>query len=123
MPPKSDQVLAVRDGRAPIRRPAFSVRLERVNEIDRLNVSGELDLATRGTLIDALRRAEASNAKRILLDLSELTFIDSTGIKVLLDAHQRSATNSRRLRLSPVDGQVREVLQLTGVIDILDFTD
>ena len=102
----------------------FSVHPERVNGVYRLKISGELDLATRETLRDELKLAEASDAKRIVLDLNDLTFIDSSGIAILVEAHQRSATSGSRFRvLLLVDGQVREVLELTGLTEILDFTD
>jgi anti-anti-sigma factor len=122
MPPESDQVLAARDQAAASKPPVFRVRPERVNVVYRLRVGGELDLATRTTLREELRRAEASDAKRIELDLRHLTFIDSTGIAVLIEAHKRSA-NGRRLRVSFVGGQVREVLEMTGLTKVLDFAE
>jgi stage II sporulation protein AA (anti-sigma F factor antagonist) len=123
MPPESDQARAAGDGRPASRPSVFSVHPERLNDVYRLTVSGELDLATRDTLRDELKRAEASDAKHILLDLNDLTFIDSSGIATLIEAHRRSATDGRRLQLLSVDGQVREVLELTGLKEVLDFTD
>ena len=86
-----------------------------------ITVRGELDLAAYDTVHQELRLAEASDAERILLDLTETTFIDSTGIKLLVEAKQRSHEDESRLRLSPVQGQVRYVLELTGLLDRLDF--
>jgi anti-sigma B factor antagonist len=124
MPPESDQVRAAGDGDAVSGQYVeFSVRPERINGVYRLRVSGELDLATRDMLGDELRRAEASEAKRILLDLAELTFIDSIGVAVLLEAHERSATDGTQLRIVSVDGQVRQVLKLTGLVEVLDIED
>jgi anti-sigma B factor antagonist len=90
-----------------------------MNGVYRLRVNGELDLATRDTLTDGLERAEATEPKRILLDLTDLTFIDSIGIAVLVAAHQRSARDGRQLRVIAGDGQVREMLELTGVMEVL----
>jgi anti-anti-sigma factor len=118
MPPDSDRPPSA--GAGP---QAFRVRPERADGVYRLTVSGELDLATRDTLIDELKRAEASEAKRILLDLCELTFIDSAGMAVLVTAHQRSAIIGRQLRVLVADGQVRELLELTGLVEVLDVTD
>lgn len=121
MPSESDQALAARD-EGPERGPTgFSVRPERYDDVYLLTVSGELDLASHQALNDELERAETSEAKRILLDLSRVTFIDSTGICLLVQAHRRSAENGRRLRLLPVSGHVRDVLELTGLVDYLDF--
>ena len=81
-----------------------------------------MDLATRHTMMDELKRAEASEAKRILLELSDLIFIDPTGLAILVEAHRRSATDGRRLRVLPVDGQVRRMFELTGIMQVLDFS-
>jgi anti-anti-sigma factor len=121
MPPESDQTAG--DGRPASSPAVFSVHPERFDGVYRLTVSGELDLATRDDLRDELKRAGASGAGHILLDLRDLTFIDSTGIAILVEAHQRSAKKGRRLRVLSVDGQVREVLELTGLTEVLDFTD
>jgi anti-anti-sigma factor len=123
MPPESDRVPAAGDGRAAsVQYVEFSVRPERINGVYRLSVCGELDLATRDILSDEISRAEASEAKRILLDLAELTFIDSIGAAVLLEAHERSMTDGTELRILSVKGQVRQVLELTGLVEILDVT-
>jgi anti-sigma B factor antagonist len=121
--PQSDPP-APRDERAASNPPVFDVRPEQTDGVYRLTVSGELDLATRGTLNDALKLAEASEAQRILLDLTDLTFIDSAGIEVLAQAHRRSETDAgTQLRMVPVGGQVREMLKLTGLMGVLDFTE
>jgi anti-anti-sigma factor len=100
---------------------AFSVEPEVDGDDYRLRVSGELDLETCKRFSFEVTRAERSDAKRILLDLSGVTFIDSSGVNALVEAHQRSARDGRRLQVFPVGGQVRDVLELTGVIRILDF--
>jgi anti-sigma B factor antagonist len=102
----------------------LSVHPERVKDVYRLTISGELDLATRDTLRAELERAEAGEARRLVLDLCDLTFIGSTGIALLVEAHQRLVADGTRFRvLLSVDGQVREVLELTGLTEVLDFTD
>ena len=84
-----------------------------------MKAEGELDLGTEDVLADELNRAVASDAKHILLDLSGVTFIDSTGIQLLVRTNRQVAAG--RLRLVPVDGQVRRVLELTGVAGCLEF--
>jgi anti-sigma B factor antagonist len=123
MPSKSDQVLAGHDERAASAPTMFRVRPERDGDGYVLTVSGELDLATHGILSGELKRAEASEAKRILLDLGGLTFMDSTGLAVLVEAHARSATNGIPLRIFPVCGQVREIIKMTGLMEIFNIPD
>ena len=52
-----------------------------------------------------------------------LTFIDSTGIRVLWQAHQRSEQDGTRLSLIPGDGSVGRALQLTGLLEHMDLLD
>jgi anti-sigma B factor antagonist len=103
--------------------PRFSAQRQRYADVYLLKVAGELDLASYEALSGELARAEASDAKRILLDLSGATFIDSTGVRALVEATTRTNGEDGRLRLFPVQGQVRRVLELAGILERLDFTD
>ncbi|MGH2917599.1 MAG: STAS domain-containing protein [Solirubrobacteraceae bacterium] len=84
---------------------------------------GELDLATAGAVERELERVEAGDAEAIVLDLSGLTFISSTGIALLLGAHSRSRGDSDRLALLRGPASVQRVFELTGVDDLLPFAD
>ena len=112
-----------RDDRAARDQTALSVHHERHSEVSLVTVSGELDLATHEALIEGLERAEASDAKPILLDLSSVTFIDSTGVLILVQAHRRFAEIGRRLRVSLGDGLVRKVVELAGVMEVIEVVD
>ena len=87
-------------------------------------VEGDLDLSVADRIEEELAKAERGEAEAIVLDLSELTFIDSTGIAVLIAAARRSAedTNRLRIRRSHAPG-VRRMLALTGVDGRLPFVD
>jgi anti-sigma B factor antagonist len=87
-------------------------------------VEGELDLSVADRIEEELAKAERGEAEAIVLDLSEVTFIDSTGIAVLVAAARRSAENSDRLRIrrSSAPG-VRRMLALTGLDGRLPFVD
>jgi anti-anti-sigma factor len=87
-------------------------------------VEGELDLGVADRIEEELAKAERGEAEAIVLDLSELTFIDSTGIAVLVAAARRSAkdTNRLRIRRSEAPG-VRRMLALAGVDGRLPFVD
>jgi anti-anti-sigma factor len=82
---------------------------------------GELDLATAPDVERELHRAERSDAAEIVLDLSGLSFIDSTGIRLVLDADARSRADGGRLKLLPGRGAVHGVFRLCGVVDRLPF--
>ena len=84
--------------------------------------AGELDLANAQTLSGALE--EASTSGEIVLDMSELEFIDSTGIALLVSMHHRRNRNGAvgfRLIASQSPG-VQRVLALTGLDRELPFS-
>lgn len=86
--------------------------------------SGELDRSTVELLEQELAKAEASGASEIVLDLSKLTFMDSGGLKLVLEAEVRSRGDSNR-RLSLVRGppRVQRVFELAGLESRLPFID
>src|SRR6516225_7379323 len=80
-----------------------------------LLLQGELDLCTR----ERLRRAISSALKRLpqvlVVDLSELDFIDCSGLSVLVWAHKRLAGQDRQLLITGSKPIVRRVIGLAGV--------
>lgn len=88
-----------------------------------LAVSGELDLATCPELEAHLARAFASKAEVVIVDLRELEFIDSTGLSVLVKAHQQAGDTGARFGLVNGGSQVRRLLSLTGLAERLAVAD
>ena len=98
----------------------FFVQSERKGETHVIGLAGELDLGGAPRLEDELRRAEATDASSIVVDLQELEFIDSTGLRLLLMAAERSR-DSGRLTLIPGPPQVQRVFELTDLVARLPF--
>lgn len=96
---------------------------DRDGAVHRIRLSGELDLATAGAVEAELRRVEAGDASSIVLDLSDLAFIDSTGIRLLFTAAARSRADSDRLTLLRGSAAVQRALQLTALEDELPFAE
>jgi anti-sigma B factor antagonist len=84
-----------------------------------IRVFGELDLATSPGLEQELERLLAGDAPLIVVDLAELEFMDSTGLSVLVRAHQRAEESGQRLGVTNGSQQVERLLNLTGVRDRL----
>lgn len=91
----------------------------------RLVLSGELDLASAGSLAEAIATACAEGAKAIDLDIGALEFIDSTGLRAILSSRVVCAESDCALTVSPeadkVGPQVRRLLQVTGLLERLPF--
>ena len=84
---------------------------------------GELDLAAADGVERELRRVEATDASLIVVDLSGLTFMDSTGARLVWQADVRSRAGANRLRLRRGPRAVQRVFEISGVVDLLPFTD
>ncbi len=101
----------------------FTVRSERIGGGEHIHVLGEMDLSVIGRVDREMRRAEQTDATSIVLDLDELEFLDASGIRLLL-LHARSQSNGGRLRITrSAAPQVRRVIELTGLGDVLPFAD
>ena len=75
------------------------------------------------TIRVSLARAESSDAGKIVLDLRDLTFIDSSGLKSILIATRRSRADGNRLGILRGSGEVANLLELTGIdlaVNVLD---
>jgi anti-sigma B factor antagonist len=102
----------------------FAMRSVRAGADQRLQLLGELDLSVIGSVDREMRRAEAGDADRIVLDLGELEFLDASGIRLLLHLKARSETNGGRLRIARARApQVQRVIELTGAAQLLPFLD
>ena len=81
-------------------------------------LTGELDLASVSTLQGQLTAA-AETELHLILDLSGLRYIDSTGSKAFLDAHRMFARRGRRLVLAAVSPMTFKILNLIGVDKVI----
>jgi anti-anti-sigma factor len=86
-----------------------------------VTLRGELDLASVPALEERLVELEQSAPTRILVDLTGLTFIDSSGLRVLLLADGRAREQQRELVFTDSTATVRRVLEMTGALDLLRF--
>lgn len=78
-------------------------------------VRGELDLAGAAEMRARLRRACEENEGRVILDLSELMFVDSTGLSILVEYHAKTRSAGGRLILVAPRPAVVRVLDITGL--------
>ncbi|MCW3818104.1 STAS domain-containing protein [Micromonospora sp. DR5-3] len=86
-----------------------------------LRLAGELDLSTAPELNAAIDRLAADGQRELLVDLSELTFCDSSGIAAFVRGDNRAAAEGGWLRITGATGRVARVLQVTGVAELLRY--
>jgi len=83
-----------------------------------LMVHGELDIATAPELVQMLNRLRL-RGHAVTLDLAEVTFMDSTGLTTLMDAHVQSTQNGWSFNVRRSSPAVKRVFELAGVDDLL----
>ncbi len=83
-------------------------------------LDGELDFATAFDVELRLERA-IREADEVVVDLTNLEFIDSTGIRTILEAHQAARRDGVKLRLLPGPAPVQRVFEISGLLDELPF--
>jgi len=80
---------------------------------------GRLDIATAPSLRAALIEAADEGKHDIVVDLTQLEFLDSTGLGALIGAHKRALENGGRVRLVVSEGIIRRLLTITGLMQVL----
>lgn len=88
-----------------------------------VSVGGEIDLGSAGELSDYLVDAMQQTGPDLVLDLSDVTFMDSTGLKVFLATHRRLQLVGGRLALAGPGRPVRRVLTVTGLDQMFLLTE
>ena len=102
---------------------AFSVRVEEHGGAAVVVPAGELDLATAPSLEAALDRAFASGAgSRVVLDLRELEFIDSSGLRTLLTARRQAEDAGAAFSLVAGHRGLERTLEIAGVHKVFTWT-
>ena len=84
---------------------------------------GELDLSTVAKVQEELRRVEASSPATLVVDLSKLTFLDSTGLRCIVTADERARQEGRRIVIVRGPDAVQRVFAITRLDDRLEMVD
>jgi anti-sigma B factor antagonist len=93
------------------------------NGVTYVTLGGEFDLAGVEQFDSAVRKLEANAPQTLVIDLSTLDFMDSSGLRALVMADQRARQVGRRLAIVPGPPSVRRVFEITQLDDRLDLID
>lgn len=107
----------VRPGEFRIETKSISPGVRRVTPV------GELDLATAPRLESELERALSAGAAQVVVDLSQVGFLDSTGLRMFLALNARAGAEGWLLTLTAPSEAVRGILQITGASGSLPLED
>ena len=87
----------------------------------RVTPSGELDLSNAGALQAQLDELRTAGFPHVVLDLRELTFMDSSGVRLIFREDRRARSAGHRFSLIAGNPQVQRVLNICGLAERLDF--
>jgi anti-anti-sigma factor len=95
------------------------LRVDARREQDRvvLRLAGELDLASSPILERALEAPEIAETPLLVLDLDGLRFVDSTGLRIILLAHESARGRGQEFAITPGSAQVQRLLSITSVAE------
>jgi anti-anti-sigma factor len=100
----------------------FETKTQQHGESARVAVLGELDLATSPLLEQEAKALLDDDVRHLTIDLSALTFVDSSGLRLLISLNDRARAEGWRLSLIGPGGPARTVFQVSGAEAHLPFT-
>jgi anti-anti-sigma factor len=101
----------------------LELRIEQDQGAPRLVLTGELDLASAEELDSHLKQLESSEPDVLVLDLRELEFMDSTGLRTVIAADSRARERGARLVIVRAPEEVDRVFRLTRMDQHLEVVD
>ena len=87
-----------------------------------ISVRGEWDLSQKPTMRSVVNDVLARAPDCVVLDLSCLSFIDSTGVHGILELHKRSTQQHAHLVIVPGPRAVQRIFEITGLTEVLPFS-
>ncbi|MDP9294712.1 MAG: STAS domain-containing protein [Actinomycetota bacterium] len=101
----------------------FRIEVEPSRDVVRIIPVGDLDLATAGNLRDEIERLHGAGFNRLVLDLRQVRFMDSTGLRLILEVDVQSRGDGWDFSLVRGPDAVQRLFELTNLTGRLDFVD
>jgi anti-sigma B factor antagonist len=106
-----------------VRPSQFETQSELELDSGRLTLTGELDIATLPRAEDAVRAMLGRGVHDLIIDLTRLTFIDSSGLRLFIVLCDRAGAEGWTLGLIPPPSQALMVFQISGAYENLPFIE
>ena len=100
----------------------LSLEVRQLGVAATVSVSGELDAFTAPDLADLCRLIHAQGSREVVIDLTDTSFLDSAGLRTLVEAHQLFADGGA-LRLAHATEPVMRLLGITGLTGYFSIED
>jgi anti-sigma B factor antagonist len=96
----------------------LSIRVHVVDDVQVFELTGSLDIATSPTVRAALTEASEKDSHRLIVDLTRVEFLDSTGLGALIGGQRRAKEFGGEVRLVAKEGQILRLLRITGLLKV-----
>ncbi|MBV8581176.1 MAG: STAS domain-containing protein [Candidatus Eremiobacteraeota bacterium] len=96
----------------------LSIHVHAVDDMQVFELTGSLDIATSPTVRAALTSASERNSHRLIVDLTRVDFLDSTGLGALIGGQRRAKEFGGEVRLVAKEGQILRLLRITGLLKV-----
>lgn len=103
--------------------PAFSVEVHPDRDVARVCPVGEIDLETVGAVRARLDELTAAGFTRVVLDLRDATFLDSSGLHLAMEAQAASAADGWEFGIIGGPTSVQRAFEVAGLSERLPFVD
>jgi anti-sigma B factor antagonist len=103
--------------------PQYEVEIVSNGSASIVRVSGEFDMSAAEHLRDRLSSVDPGDDAELVLDLRETTFMDSSGVGVIVELWNQSREDGFDFSVLPGDGPVRQLLELTGLTGSLPIIE
>ena len=97
----------------------MTINVKRDFELITLEITGRLDTTTAPNL-ESVVNALSEDTKELIFDMADVEYISSAGIRVLLGAYKKMNLNQGTMRIEKANDLVREVFEMTGLLDLLE---
>ncbi|SMC66998.1 STAS domain-containing protein [Kibdelosporangium aridum] len=100
-------------------RPELAWDVDHDGQTTVVHVTGEIDISTQESFDEAARAGLDSTSPLVILDLGDVTFLGSMGLRTLIQAHNDAEAAGRELRVVQGSTAVHRVIKVTGLTQIL----
>jgi anti-sigma B factor antagonist len=97
---------------------SIDVATVRLGDVPVVTVAGEIDVTSAPTLREALEAQTGEGVGVVVVDLRQVSFLDSTALGVLVAAHKERREHDGELRLAVDEPRILKVFEITGLVDV-----
>ena len=102
---------------------AFEAAVRPVGDVAVIDLTGEIDSNADGEMNRAYGEAEATGAKTVLLNFGDVTYINSTGIALIVGVLAQARKQGTSLRACGLSDHYREIFEITRLVDFVSIFD